>query len=483
VASLGYAVKKPKFRLSPLQWTIAGVVGGGLGGCVLGFSWLPNEWAGLFALAVVAPFALLIVGELRRPLLALVILDTMLQLDTNFFYRYDAAARGALAGLSLSLTTMCLAALYALWFSELLARRNSPPQYLWRMVLPVAAYLAVVILSAIVASDPQLASFEIAMLVQTFLLVVYIVGTVKTREDVTLIVTMLLVCVLLQSLSMIYVFATGHEFRVAGISTRSSKSYVDTHPIRPGGMIGSPIDAATYLSLLMAPVLSVLLTRLRWFYKGLALFALATGAVALVLALSRGSWTTFFLSSVIVCFFAWRRGWLPLTIPLVFGSVTLLFIGFFQASVMTRLFGNDGGSAAARIPLIMLALHIIRDHPFLGVGANNYAVVISQYLTPEFDNQWIWIVHSKFLLVLAENGPAGLLAFLWFLLATLRRGWQTWKVGDRLLSPIALGFTAAIGSQIQHMLVDVFHSRAQVQILWLAAALIAVMYNMARKSS
>lgn len=464
-----------------LQWIIAGIVGIGLGICALAYGALPERWALLGLLAVAVPFVLMIIGQLRRPLLAIIFFDTVLQLDFNLFYQDVAAARGAIGGLSISITTMSLVGLYALWLSELLARWRSLPSYLLRMALPAAAYLAIVTLSVLAASDPMLALFEVALLLQTFLLFVYIVGTTSSRQDVIFLLTLLLICIILQSITMIITYATGQSFSIAGISTAGSKSHSGNIQNRPGGLIGSPIDAATYLSLLLAPVLSLLLTQLHWSYKWLASFTLAVGVIALVLSLSRGAWVTFLLSGLIVCLLAHQRGWLPIKIPIMFGCTILFIVIFFGGNITTRLFGDDNGSATGRIPLILLALQIIRDHSLLGVGANNYGAVVSNYLTPEFNREWIWTVHNKFLLVWAENGLVGLIAFLWFLVATMQRGWQTWQVKDRLLSPIALGIVAAIGSQTLHMMADVFHSRPQVQILWMVAALVATMMNLPKE--
>jgi putative inorganic carbon (HCO3(-)) transporter len=140
-----------------------------------------------------------------------------------------------------------------------------------------------------------------------------------------------------------------------------------------------------------------------------------------------------------------------------------------------RLTSNDNGSAASRITLIRLATHMIRAHPLLGVGINNVGVDIPQYAGPDFDGQWLYTIHNKYLLIWAEAGVGALLAFVWFLAATLRRGWLTARAGDRLLSPLAVGLSAGIAGQLVHMGVDIFQSRPQVEGLWLAAALLAAM--------
>jgi O-antigen ligase len=91
------------------------------------------------------------------------------------------------------------------------------------------------------------------------------------------------------------------------------------------------------------------------------------------------------------------------------------------------------------------------------------------------------VVHNKYLLVAAETGFISLIPFLWFLLATLRRGWEITKFNGRLISPLALAFTAAFLGSMIHMLVDVYHGRPALQLLLLIAGLIAAMYNSVKK--
>ena len=365
---------------------------------------------------------------------------------------------------------MALVALYGLWLAELLTGARRLPKKLWRLCLPLFVYLLFVVLSVPVARELDLAFYEVALLVQTFFLFVYIVGTVRTREEVVLIVSLLLVGLLLQSLLMIGLRAIGHSFRIGNIDARIDDS------LRVGGTVGSPNTAASYLGLLLCPAISILLTRLSLPYKGLAALALGLGGVALIFTLSRGGWITFALSASILCFFAWWRGWLSLAVVVVVFAVVAGLLVFYQDTIITRIFGDDGGSAGSRPILNRLAWHMILDHPWLGVGANNFAVELPRYVTPEFSREWLYTVHNKYLLVWSETGIGGLLAFLWFLGSTLARGWRCWQLKDRLLSPLGLALAAALVGHMVHMLVDLFHSRPQVQMLWLIAAFITVIY-------
>ena len=241
------------------------------------------------------------------------------------------------------------------------------------------------------------------------------------------------------------------------------------------GTIGSANAAAIYLSLLLAPATSVLLTRLGRWHQRLSLAAPALGAVALALTLSRGGWIAFGVSLAILCFLANRRGWMPMTIPLLLTGLLLILGVAFQDTIAARLLGDDQGSAHSRIPLIGLALRIIQDHPLLGVGANNFVPVMQRYVTPDFSDyggEWLFLVHNNYLRVWAETGLIGLATFLWFVVATLRAGWHGWRLDDRLLAPLALAFSAGIIGHLMYMSVDLFNDRPQAQILWTCAALV-----------
>src|SRR5579864_911100 len=67
-----------------------------------------------FVTSVLLPFAVLATKG-RWILLALVMLDLPLQISAHAFYQDDAAARGALGGLEISVTGIALALLYIAW--------------------------------------------------------------------------------------------------------------------------------------------------------------------------------------------------------------------------------------------------------------------------------------------------------------------------------------------------------------------------------
>jgi O-antigen ligase len=242
-----------------------------------------------------------------------------------------------------------------------------------------------------------------------------------------------------------------------------------------GGAIGGPNTAAGYLALLLPMALAVCWSRLGGLTRTLAFLALGLGCVGLGLTLSRGGTISAVIGLTIVFVLCWRRqGWslgLLSLLAVVSGLVLYFGAGLLFAE---RMIGVDQGAAAGRLPLITLAFQIIRDAPLLGIGANNFAVVMPDYLTPEFSRDWLYIVHNKYLLIWAELGPVGIGAYLWFLLSTLYLGWRTWQQRASLLAPLALGLSAGMIGHMIHMQVDLFNGRQLVQMLWLQATLIMI---------
>jgi putative inorganic carbon (HCO3(-)) transporter len=409
--------------------------------------------------------------------LAIVILDIPIQFGTYLFYRPLDAARGALKGLSISATTLALAALYTSWVVQALARRTPRERSSLQINLPLLAYLAITALSVLVAGDQTLSLFEVYLLLEACLIYFYVANNVRTRQDVMLVVSLLLGGCLFES-----VVITVMKFTVTASTTWDFPIHIiaeglDSGRVRIGGTIGVPNVAGAYLSVMLAFAAGILFADLGKTYKWLASAVLGLGGVALIFTFSRGAWIALVLAMVVLCFVQWRQRGISLKRPIaILAVVTLLYLPL-HGVISERLFGNDQGSAESRIPLNKLAFRMIADNPVLGVGANNFTSAMDQYATSEFRHEWLWAVHNKYLLILAETGIGGLLAYVAFLLSILRKGWQCWKLGDSVLSPLALGLVAAIAGHMAHQGVDLFRDRPLQQLLLLVAGLLAAMYK------
>jgi putative inorganic carbon (HCO3(-)) transporter len=411
--------------------------------------------ANSLVVALLSPLVFLTTESTQKVLLAIVILDIPIQFGTHLFYHESNAVMGALGGWNLSATTIALTALYLSWIVRILAKRDSQARSSLHMNLSLLLYLAATVISIFVAQDAALALFEVFLVAQACLVYFYVANSICTRRDVMFVVSMLLIGCLLES---IVVIAIKLFMTPATTWNGPIHIYADIAPLtgtmRVGGTVGSPNTAAAYFSLLLA--------------------------IAAGLLFSRGGWIALAVAIAVICFFAWRQRRSSLKVPIAILLILAMIYVPFHSLISARMLGDDKGSAESRIPLNKLAFRMIGDNPLLGVGANNFTVVMPRYLTSEFRSEFLYTVHNTYLLIWTEIGIAGLLAYLAFLLGTLRRGWQCWRFGDPWLSPLALACMAGIAGHMLHQGVDIFSDRPIQQLLWLVAGLLAAMLRIGK---
>jgi O-antigen ligase len=242
---------------------------------------------------------------------------------------------------------------------------------------------------------------------------------------------------------------------------------------RVAGALGHPNLLAEYLAMLLAPALSLTMTNLPFRFKVLGVSAFGWGAWAILLTMSRGGLLALVVSTILFCVAASRQRKSLLAVPCFVSAAVLLF-GFYTG--FGSRFSDDGGAAAARVPLAFTALEIIRDHPLLGIGADNFTTVVGHYAyVRTFRGDWLATVHNKYLLVWSETGLIGLAAFLWLLTSSLRASWRGWKRRDPLFAPLYLGFGVALAGEMVQMAVEPFNMRSSVQLLLLIVALLVAM--------
>jgi len=401
---------------------------------------------------------------MQRLLLAIVVMNVPFHISKHFFRNRTAEDFGSVAGFDISLSTIALALLYFAWF---ITQSASPerPRYRTRVNLPVILLLLSFALSLIVATDVSLGVYQVWALLQAVLIYVYIGNNLSSREDVLFVVRFLLLGLALESALML-AQAGG---LVEGMKTMPE--YAESGRI--SGTIGAPNSAASYLAMIMPMALVLLFAQVRSRDKQLAFAALIMAALALLFTLSRGGWLSFILSLMGVAMLRGRLPWKPL---LVIVAVLLLAAIPFAGVITDRLSQDDNGAAATRMTLNTVALRMIEAHPLLGVGANNFPLVMDSYST--FTGEWLYTVHNTYLLIWSEAGAGAVIGFLWFLAATLRKGWKCRRMNDQLLSPIAIGCAAAIVGHMGHMSVDLFREGAPYDLVWILAGLINVVYRL-----
>jgi O-antigen ligase len=439
---------------------------------VLAAALLPGYLGLVVTGAVLGLCAWAAAGDLRLALLGLVAFDLPLELDRNLGYRTSTAEFGAFGGVNVSVTTVAVIGLLlaALVRSSLGERR---PALGGGVVAAFAGYVAVAVVSGVWARDRFLAAAWALLLIQSLLLLWVVPRSLRDRRDLERFVGFLLAGLALEGALIIYQAVTGLG-SLAGLRLGGYEATARADA-RVGGTVGSPNVAAAYLSILLPLALALALARVTRLLRMLAGGAFVLGAVALVFGtVSRGGVLALLVGVGFVLVVTVRRrsigggGLLAVAVPLV---VLLVATG---GALLSRV-RSDAGAAEGRIPLLSLAAAMIRDHPFLGVGANNFVPALRDYLTPSYDFAWIYVVHNDYLLVTAELGMAGLAIYGYFLFRLVRFGARAVSAcTDRFLGAVAVGCLGGIAGRLVHLNIDVFNGRPQLQsMVTVAAVLVA----------
>ena len=414
---------------------------------------------------------------LERLALMVGIVEIPLQIDKYFMYHESDAMLGAVGGFNLSFTTLALIFLYVSWFADMaLHRRRTILRPL--LGIPMVFYLGTVLLSSLSASVPMLTYFDFSNLMHGYLLFFFIANRVQTHEDVLFMVLALATTLFIQALIIFLASAIGMEaeernFGPMLVTVEEGR--------RHGGTMHSPVLAGSTMALIWLPVASSLaFVRRRWCWTYL-LIATGTGMLAILLTQTRGALLTSAIGTAIIGCGLLARGWLPkwtLPMAIVFGVMSIypMFLIYKK-----RIEHGDGESAIARKHLSLIAIETIAQRPMFGHGSGNCHIAAREIANQgEYRSEWYFTIHSKYLLVWIETGFIGLVGFLAVLGSGFYFGFSTWRTRDPALSVLGLALFAALAGHSVHMMVDVFNSRTQVQMLWCVLGLTAAVYKLSR---
>jgi O-antigen ligase len=236
--------------------------------------------------------------------------------------------------------------------------------------------------------------------------------------------------------------------------------------IRPGSTIGHPVPLAAILSMALPFAVAELLTASSWRARGL------TGAAALLLllaigeTLSRGPWVGLVAGLTVMLVLAWSGGvvaGLPsirrYVLPVVAAVAAAAVVAFsalpldrvLQRVLMFRNLAIDP-SFADRFVMYRAAVGMLRDHPVVGVGLENFGLLYPRYRPIEPEALPVdtipTMVHNGYLQIAATSGLPGLFAYLVLIAAIV---WVVWR--NRPAPPandaiMPMAFLAAIASYL-----------------------------------
>jgi O-antigen ligase len=299
------------------------------------------------------------------------------------------AAAGAIQ-FSIAIGQILIAVAAACWLGMLVKRREWPsaPRLFW----PLAIYGVLTLVSAVFSPQPRVSLIDCKQLV-LFALVPMTYGLITNKRAQTLVTVIL---------------SFGAVSAAYGIMVQYAWLHYDNLGRRPQGTLGHYM---TYSGLLML-VIGLALARALFGKRDRTWAALVLPAllVAISLTLTRNAWVG--VSAAAALLFILKDFRLLALLPVMAG----IFLMLAPATVTARfksIIDPSDPSNRDRLAMAREGRHMIRAHPFVGVGPNMVQPLYQEYRDPEAAvNPHL---HNVPLQIAAERGLPALAAWLAFI--------------------------------------------------------------------
>jgi putative inorganic carbon (HCO3(-)) transporter len=438
---------------------------------------LPLKWEIAFILAISFTIILLIAREVNQVILFTLTLIIPFHIGTGlpaFFLHLNHV--GSWTSLSVQFIDL-LVILLVMFFLVQLATHKAKIHFFPYTTIPALAWLVIVILSAINASQVELTVLQIGNMAKLLLLYIIVAISLENEAGYKWVIWALLLGVLLQGLLGSYEWFAQHPLGLSFLGEATQLYHG-----RPLGTIGHPNGYALYLAATLPVAFALLFTNVRRLYKVLLCVVLLIGFTGLILSLSRGGWLAFGAAVIMVLVFGSRRKHQNLHISILgVASILILFLSliYIQRELITDRLTSEQGQASAlsRITMAKGAIAMVQDYSLLGVGANNYSLWMPKYDPFDFAKEGrVVIVHNIYLLVAAETGLLGLMAFLWFLASLFLQAYRLIRQATSdVIWAVGVSAFAAFTALSVHGMVDydMLANETVFRVLWLFAAIVA----------
>jgi len=278
------------------------------------------------------------------------------------------------------------------------------------LLIPFSAFLLASILATLLAVEPFASLIELRNVFEAFVFYL-IVNQVTTEERATTLVRVLV--------------ATTTIVALYGLS----QSFTNGVNFRVRGTMDSKMTFAGLLMLVDLMTLAQLLFRTHRRQLVWAIPALFLITAALLMTQTRSAWCGLMVGCCVL--FGLRKKVLLLAVPLV-ALIVLLLVPQTIKVRMLSIADRREITAQERLSMWSSGIHMIRDHPWTGVGMGAMTRIYAHYREPDSPvdpRRRIGHLHNNIIQVAAERGLLGLACWLWIWGAY---GYQTWRIYGRL---------------------------------------------------
>jgi len=326
-----------------------------------------------------------------------------------------AALVGSAGALQFSIAAgqILLAVAVACWLAMLVAGRQPfrAPRIFW----PLVVYAGLTLVSASFSPQPKTSLVDCKQLV-LFLLVPITYQLMNESRAQTLVSV---------------VMALGAASAAIGIFEFGILHF-DGLGRRPQGTLGHYMTYSGLLMLVICVALSRVLFSQR--ERTWAVLVMPALLVAVAVTLSRNAWVGACVAAALL--FSLKDFRLLAVLPVV----AAVFFGIAPTTMQARFVSIfNKGDNLDRVAMMQEGIHMVRDHPVLGVGPNMVQALYEEYRVPYAVQKVNPHLHNVPMQIAAERGLPALAAWLGFIVLLVVDLGRRFRAGDqRFLAAVAL---------------------------------------------
>lgn len=444
---------------------------------------LPRKWFVFsFASSLIFIFSLALERK-REFFLCLLVFSVPFWIGMHIDYHKTPFGRSTF-GFPIHSSFIPLAALYLIWATRRVFWKIPAP-ISTRGLLPLAGLLGAGAISVLVAGEPLFAVFDLFALATSILIFIYAASEIRELKDLRLVIMLLAGTATLQAILALAQHLTGSALGLDFFgATKTLYGFTGLETLtRVGGLVGHPNQLALFFDLVLPLSVSLLFLPMRAGIKFLLLATVFLEVLALGVTYSRGGIVSSILAIVIILLFHWskRIGLVRAICAILFAAVLSLVVLITVPNPLEKGLLRTEETAYGRVPLVIVALNVIRHHPIFGVGLNNFVYAARQYdNTPEqLISAWNSPVHNLFLFIAGELGVVGLTFFLIFVISALTALLPALRSPDPFFLCVGVGLLAGLLAFFAHAQVD-YSIWTQNRLLWFLLGLAVSVGRMAR---
>jgi O-antigen ligase len=370
------------------------------------------------------------------------------------------------------LSDVLIVTLYFFWFFKTTAQRRP-----WRPVslpadLPAMLILASGWLSLINADWLSLSLFDIVRLTKVTMVYLYMANRGLTSKQIVVSLALLVVSGAFEALFGIVQFITQSAIvpQISGYASFITNLDPYTPILRVLGTMSSPGIFGDYMVLIAILCISLLVAPGSGMRKILLLATACVSVVALMASMANASFVAAGVSLLVFLVGGLASRQLGVLGALfAIGATAVVgvmavgvgqYVGLIEWVTM-RVSFNWYGRVQGTWGVIRNALDLFKDNPVFGIGLHNSQIALGGMT-----------IHSAYVVILVETGVFGLFAYLWFLIACVKRACVSVSSHNSFVAFVSLGLLSwFVGFSTHNIIDDPFWGNQMSVLFWFLCGL------------